>query len=167
MRGFRTAYGRGPLHLLGLLASFAIAGYAVLELAQRGKLLSLALWFVGAIALHDLVLFPLYSFLDRALQARRARRVTTARAERVPGAVNHLRVPAAISGVMLLVWFPVILGLSAATYRANVGYTTGGYLGRWLVLTAALFALSGLVYAVRRVWAGSGGAVRGGPRSDR
>ena len=33
MRAFVRAYGAGPLHLLALLASFALAGAAVLQVA--------------------------------------------------------------------------------------------------------------------------------------
>jgi len=51
---------------------------------------------------------------------------------------------------MLLVWFPLVLGLSGSTFRSNTGLGSEPYLGRWLLLTGVLFAVSGLAYAVRR-----------------
>jgi len=59
-------------------------------------------------------------------------------------------VPALLSGLMLLVWFPLVLGLSDPTFRANTGLGTGGYFARWLLLTGVLFAVSGIAYVVRR-----------------
>src|ERR1700722_2867267 len=59
-------YGAGPLNLLVLVASFAIAGAAVAGWFQRPRDVLTALeWFAAAIVLHDLVALPLYSLLDR------------------------------------------------------------------------------------------------------
>ncbi|MGN5380755.1 hypothetical protein ACQ4WX_37550 [Streptomyces lasalocidi] len=56
-------YGSGPLHLLVLVASFALTGYAMVRLfAVRPW--EVAIWFVGAAILHDLILLPLYSLAD-------------------------------------------------------------------------------------------------------
>ena len=47
-------------------ASFALAGYAGVRLLADDWL-AVAVWFVGAALLHDLVLLPLYSAADRAV----------------------------------------------------------------------------------------------------
>ena len=96
---------------------------------------------VGAVVAHDLVLFPLTALLDRIAQ-----RAPGARA--VP-AVNHLRVPALLSGLLFLVWFPLILGLSERRYETATRLSTDVYLPRWLAVTGALFIASALLYAVR------------------
>jgi hypothetical protein len=61
--------------------------------------------------------------------------------------VNYLRVPAAFSLLVLIVWFPLILGLSAGTYHRASGLSASPYLGRWLALTGAMFAGSAACYA--------------------
>lgn len=146
MRRFRYEYGSGPLHALGLAASFALTGYAVLRIAGGPSPLSVLLWFAAAIVAHDLVLLPLYSLVDRI----GSRLVPPAASPRSVSALNHVRVPALLSGLMLLVWFPLVLGLSDPTFRSNTGLGTDGYLARWLLLSGALFVVSGLLYAVRR-----------------
>ena len=182
MRRFRYEYGAGPLHLLSAIAAFAIAGFAVLMLsaAQEGyQILNFALWFVGAILLHDMVLFPLYSGLDRlvlrragvhrALPADAARTTLTRRDGRwieEPGdtatgpsatsAVNYLRVPLLLSALFFVVWFPLILGLAEQEYAVTTGQSTDGYLERWLLLTGVLFLVSGIAFAVRLARARAG-----------
>ena len=56
-------YGSGPLHLLVLICSFALAAYALVRLFSL-RPLEVAIWFVGAAILHDLILLPLYSLAD-------------------------------------------------------------------------------------------------------
>ena len=146
MRRFRYEYGSGPLHLLGLAASFAITGYAVLQLLP-GAPLNLLIWFLGAVVAHDLLLLPLYSLLDRLL-ARAA-----GAGERPPppvSALNHLRAPALLSGLLLLVWFPLILALPGRRFAAATGRALEGYMGSWLTLSGLLFGGSALLYLVRR-----------------
>lgn len=143
----RAFYGAHPLHLLALLVTFAIAGYAGLRLADDPTLPGILLWFAGAVVLHDLVLFPLSALADRSLVAAlpgRRRPVPP----RVP-VVNHVRVPALAAGLLFLLFFPGILQLGTATFVAATGQTQEPFLERWLLLTAGLFAASALVYAVR------------------
>jgi hypothetical protein len=64
----RRWYGGHPLHLLALLAAFALAGYAVRAVVAAGQWRGFALWFVVAIVGHDLLLFPLYSLADLSLR---------------------------------------------------------------------------------------------------
>jgi hypothetical protein len=155
-RWLRRWYGDSPLHLLALLASFALAGYAVLAVVTAQQWRGFAVWFAVAIVGHDLLLFPLYSLADlsvRRLLPRRASRapgragaVTAGRT--APPVVNYLRVPAALALLLLLVWFPLILGLSAGTYHRASGLSASPYLGRWLAVTGVLFTGSAACYAV-------------------
>jgi hypothetical protein len=67
-RGIRRWYGASPLHLLALLAAFALAGYALHGVIEAGQWRGFAEWFVVAIIGHDLLLFPLYSLADLSLR---------------------------------------------------------------------------------------------------
>ncbi len=110
--------------------------------------LNLALWLaLGAVAV-DLLLLPLYSGADALIR-------------RLPAAlINHVRFPVAISAVLLLVWFPLILQRQPSGYVNALGREPPDYLGRWLAVTAGLFVLSALVLAVRRLMASRAGAPR-------
>ncbi len=141
MRRICEIYGSRPAHLLVLLACFALAGYAGSFLLGDPALFQVLAWFVGAAVVHDLVLFPLYGLGDRAL-VRLPR-------PRVP-LVNHVRVPLLGAGLTFLVFLPGIIRQGEATHLAATGLDQAPYLGRWLGLVAAMFALSALVYAVRR-----------------
>jgi hypothetical protein len=48
----------------------------------------------------------------------------------------------------LVVWFPLILRLSAGTYHRASGLSASPYLGRWLAVTGTMFAVSAVCYAV-------------------
>ena len=135
----RARYGAGPLHLVLLLASFALAGAAALQVAPDPLRLRYLAWFLGAVLLHDLVLFPLYALLDRSATAAVGR-----------GAVNHLRVPALLSGLLLLLFAPAILQRGEPAFSTASGLDYDGYLGRWLAITGVLFAGSALLYVLRR-----------------
>ena len=87
---------------------------------------------------HDLVLMPLYTGADRGL-----RRV-------VGDAINYVRIPAALSLLMLAVFWGTIAGAGERAYRATSGQTFDGHATRWLLVTAALFAGSAALYLVRR-----------------
>jgi hypothetical protein len=144
----RSLYGASPLHLLAVIASFAIAGYAFFQLFDNPTGLETALWFVAAILAHDMIAFPLYSALnllaDRGLAGAPAKR-----AEGAVPAINHLRIPVYLSAVALLLFFPLILGLSSPNYEDDSGIDVGVFLDRWLGICAALFLGSALIYAVR------------------
>jgi hypothetical protein len=130
-----------PCQLLLLACSFALAGYAGARLLASDRI-GVALWFVGAAVLHDLVLLPLYAVADRAVV-------------RALGAVGrrdwamHVRVPAVLSGLLLLVWFPLISGQAAGRYRSATGLSADVFLARWLLITAVLFGGSALLLVLR------------------
>jgi hypothetical protein len=137
-------YGAGSLHLLALLACFGLAGYAAARFVSS-RPLAVAVWFVGAAAGHDLLLVPLYSLADRsALAALRHR------APHRPAApwINYVRVPAALSGLLLLVWFPLILRLQSP-YHASTTLSADPYAWHWLAVTGTLFLLSAVAFALR------------------
>jgi hypothetical protein len=142
---FRRRYGAGPAHLVGLLFCFLVAGYAVLRWLDSPSAVRLVVWFAGAVIGHDLVLFPLYSALDRVAQ-----RSLGSRVRRVP-LINHVRVPLLLSGLLLLLWFPLVFNKPEPAYRAATGLDTSPYLNRWLLVSAVLFGASALIYAVRWV----------------
>ena len=151
----RHWYGANPLHLLAMLAAFALAGYAVRAVIATGQFRGFAIWFAVAIVGHDLLLFPLYSLADQSVQrllpwtARRKAGRPGAPAQ-VPGPplINYVRIPVAFSLLLLLVFFPLILGLSEPEYHRASGLTTQPYLWRWLAVTGVLFAASAVVYAL-------------------
>lgn len=220
----RRWYGANPLHLLALLAAFALAGYAVHAVQAAGQWTGFAEWFAVAIIGHDLLLFPLYSLADLSLRhllpggshgrqpapepaargpfdafqagtgpaapsAPPARAAVTVRppaarpapaqpaaarsAGTQPGGVapawppllNYVRIPVSFSLLLLLTFFPMILGLSERELHRASGLGTGPYLWRWLGVTGAMFAISAVCFALRtrrsRGRAGRGGAGRG------
>lgn len=116
----------------------------------------------------SLLLFPLYSLADlsvRRLLPRRAtgtsdrpagrdgagvRHVSAGTAPQGPPVINYVRVPAPFSLLLLLlVWFPLILGLSSAEYHWASDLSTAPYLWRWLAVTGAMFTISAVSYALR------------------
>lgn len=144
MSRWRRRYGANPVHLLALLACFALAGYAAAQVTAAGPWLAIAFWFVGAAVAHDFLLYPFYALADVAFRGRARSGPRPAVSWR-----NHLRFPLAISGFLLLLWFPLILGLQEATYTAAAGQASPPYLERWLLVTGALVTGSALVYAYR------------------
>jgi hypothetical protein len=144
---FRYEYGAGPLHLLAVAASLLLAGYGLLritELPSPGRIL---IWIVAAALLHDLVALPLYSLLNRIAHGA-ADRVIESRAAAVL-ALNHVRVPAGLSLLLLVVYLPLILRFAPDEYAATTGRSVDPYLGRWLLISGALFLVSGILYALR------------------
>jgi len=143
---FARRYGAGPLHLLGLLASFAFAGYVVDRVITVKDPIGIAVWFAATLVAHDLFLFPLYSLADRSLGVRARRHPE--HLPRVPW-INHIRVPVIMSGLLLLISFPLVFRLDTTDYHAATGLNPDPYLARWLLITAILFATSAVLYALR------------------
>ena len=164
IRWIRRWYGAHPLHLLALLAAFALAGYAVHDVVAAGQWRGFAEWFVVAIIGHDLLLFPLYSLADLSLrgllpgrrhrgQAGEARGAGEAGGagtpESRPPVLNYVRIPVMFSLLLLMAFFPLILGLSQGFYHTASGLGTQPYLWRWLGVTGVMFAISAVAYAWR------------------
>jgi hypothetical protein len=144
MRRLLRWYGANPLHLLALIGCFALAGYAADRLVPANPL-GVAIWFLGAVVGHDLVLMPLYSLADWSVAA-----AIRHRAAQFPaiGWINYLRVPADLSGLLFLVWFPLILRLHTR-YQASTTLSPDPFLWHWLAVTGALFLASAAAFALR------------------
>ncbi len=155
-RRWRGWYGASPLHLLALVASFALAGYAGWRMVLAGQWVGALVWFLVAIVAHDLLLFPLYALADACVRRLRPRRghvgSSGPRRASTGGWINYLRVPALLSLLLLVVWFPLIFELSETSYRRASGLGTDPYRWRWLAVTGVLFACSAVAFALRRAW---------------
>lgn len=159
----RTGYGAGLRHALLMILCFTIAGWVVLRLAGEPTATHMLLWFVGAVVAHDLILFPIYAAVDRAL-----RRVTLGGRRGVAplrtSLLNHVRVPTLAAGLLFLVFLPGVLGLSQDTYRAATGQDRFPYLARWLTISGGLFLISATAWVIRWIrWRRSGPPVASGP----
>lgn len=147
---FHRRYGASPLHLLAFIFSIAVTGAAVIAVFGESttRIVYISAWFLGAIVAHDMIILPLYSALDR-LALRLSRRARGSAADggpvRSPGWV-YVRVPLALSLLLLLVFGPEILRAGNATFRAASGQTQDVYLTRYLTVVAILFGVSALVY---------------------
>ncbi|MEU0601984.1 hypothetical protein ABZ484_27650 [Streptomyces sp. NPDC006393] len=145
-RLFHVLYGEPWWHLVALLASFALCGYAMAQLLA-GDWWGVVQWAVGAAVIHDLVAVPLYGSADWLLH--RAVRAGRPRSPRRIAVVNHIRIPAFVSLILLLVYWPLISMDSGAQFRTATLLDPGVFRSRWLTVTAVLFGLSGLHLAFR------------------
>jgi hypothetical protein len=155
MKRFRGFYGGEPLHLLATVASFAVvvAGFAG-WLAPGSDPRGILLWLLGSIVAVELVLIPLAWVLDRIAFGVRPWRRRAGAPVPAPGAgagagAAYVRVPALLSGLLLVVFAPLIFQFGKSTFISSTGLVPSGYLFRWLYATAALFGGSALLYAVK------------------
>lgn len=148
MSRVQRMYGQRPLHLLAVLACFALAGASLVGFVGAGHVRSLVLWFAGAIVAHDLLLFPVYSLLDRLASRSPSRAGRDVASRPARPAINYVRVPTVVSALLLIVYAPLILGLSSHTYTADTGLSSNVYLGRWLLISGVLFVLSAVAYVL-------------------
>jgi hypothetical protein len=156
--------GYPPLYF----GSFALAGYAAVQWLSL-DVFGIAVWFVAAVVGHDLLLMPLYTLADRSAAA--VFRHIPAKLPTVQW-INYLRVPVVLSGLLLLIWFPLIFRLPTG-FQAATPLSLNPYLWHWLAVTGALFLLSATALALRlrpgRVGTRSGRTSRpgaAGPPSD-
>ncbi|GEP35320.1 hypothetical protein NSZ01_30880 [Nocardioides szechwanensis] len=150
------AYGASGWHLALMLASLAVVTYVVLTVGLAALWdpdvwwQSIAVWFVGAVVLHDLVLFPAYALVDRLLRLRLGPSAGRRATPRVP-LLNYVRVPTLVAGLTFLLFFPAILSRGGSTYANATGLTQEPFLQRWLLLVLAAYLLSALLYVVARL----------------
>jgi hypothetical protein len=131
---------------LAQLVLLPLCAWALVELfsvSSAKASVGVATWLVAAVLVHDFVIWPLYTGADRVI-----------------GGNNYIRIPGAISLLLLVVFWGTIAGRGERAYSAVSGRTYDGYATRWLLVTAALFAGSALLYRLRRR---SGGPRRHGP----
>jgi hypothetical protein len=138
MRRFARSYGAGPVHLVAHLVLLPLAAWALLQVFAVDGTGRILLWLVGAVIVHDLILLPLYSLLDGAAQRVLPRT-----------AVNHVRIPAGLALLLALVYWPQLGGEGDAQFRRASGDGFDAPVERWLLATAALFAISGVALLIR------------------
>ena len=126
------------MRVLAHLILLPIAGWALITVLDFRAADDVVVWLIAAVILHDLILLPAYSGLDRL--ARFAAR----------DAINYIRVPAGLSLLMLLVFWSTIRGKGDGAFHYVSGLHYDGYAQRWLLVTAGLFAVSGALYLARR-----------------
>jgi len=145
---FRRLYGASGWHLVAVLGCFALTAYAVSRLLDDlPVLLRIAIWFVGAALVWDLLLGPGLALMDRLLRPLLGRRDGRQDRRKVP-ALNYVRIPGLLSLLLLAVWLPVILQRSEQVFRLKAGLSQDPYLGRWVAITLVLFLASGAAYGV-------------------
>ena len=133
----KDRYGASPLHLIAHLVALPLVAWALLQFIDRPDAFRILLWLALSAVVHDLVLLPFYSAIDRAGQRA------------VRPAINYVRVPGLISGLLLLVFLPAIANKGEPSFNRVSGLTYDGYFARWLLITAVLFAVSGGLYLSR------------------
>jgi hypothetical protein len=145
-RLFRSYYGAAPAHLAVVLLSIGLAGYAAFIVSGDPLWPWMAVWFVAVVVGHDAVLAPFAAAVDRLIRAalRRLLRTPTR-----PTTVNYIRVPALGAALTLLMFLPGIIRQGEPVVRGQTGLDQGPFLGRWLLLVAAMAAVSALVYGLR------------------
>ncbi len=138
-------YGSGPAHLVTIVLGGLVGLYAATKLLTADPW-GVAIWFVATAVIHDLVLVPAYCGIDRL--ARRSIPSDRTAGSHVPFWYDHIRVPVLLSGLLLLVFFPLVLAIPAR-FEGITGTSVDVYLGRYLAVVAGLFALSAVALAVR------------------
>jgi hypothetical protein len=127
--------------------ALALAAFAVLRIFDGGGVPQVIVLYLGLVIAHDLIFVPFYTGLDRFMRRLLAPLASSRRA-RIP-IINYVRAPLLISALLLLIYSPLILGLSDSYYFGLSGHHVEHYLRNWLLITAALFIGSALVYAGR------------------
>jgi hypothetical protein len=150
VKSLSRAYGAHPLHLLALLGCFALTGYVAVLVANDQLVPRMAIWFLAAVIAHDLILFPVYALGDRSAHGL-MKLLPSVPHKGVPVVppVNYVRIPALGAGLTFVLFLPGIIQQGGPTYTAATGQTQEPYLGRWLLLAAAMFLVSAVVYAIR------------------
>ena len=143
---FRYEYGAQPLHLLATAGGLLLGGYGILRLTEIPGGAKALLWILLAALLHDLVALPFYSVLLR-IADRAAGSAIGDRASMLL-ALNAVRIPAGLSLLLLVCFLPLILRIDPDAYESVTGLSVDPYLSRWLLISAALFLISGAIYAL-------------------
>ncbi len=113
----------------------------------QGEWKAILVWFVICVILHDGVGWPIYASADRVLN----RRARPGAARGGPGVtwINHVRVPTVISGLLFVMFAPMIFRLSNSYFEGITGFSENVYLWNWLLVSAILFGASGVLFLVR------------------
>ncbi len=133
----RRLYGAGAAHLVAVAVGFALAGTAATIVAADPLWPWMAVWFVAVVVAHDGVLSPVAAAVDAVLR-------------RLPTMVNHIRVPALGAALTFLMFLPGIVRQGDPVVVGQTGLDQAPFLGRWLLLVAAMAGVSALVHVARR-----------------
>jgi hypothetical protein len=154
----RRVHDEQPLQLLAIVVSFAVVAAGVAGWFQQGSdPRGIILWALGSAVAFEWIALPLAWLLDRvALGPWRLRPAGAVPADgasaapvAAPASANraYIRVPALLSVLLLIVFAPLIFSADTPTFVATTGFSPPDYLARWLLATAAMFAVSAVAYA--------------------
>jgi hypothetical protein len=151
VRRFRAYYGAPPLHLLAIMGSFVIVAAAVVNWFRgRAHIGNVLVWYLACLLIADLVLIPLGWALDRIASWLGTRAGRLGKHPSRGAGWTYVRVPAMLSGLLLIVFLPLIARLGDSTYRGAAAMAPSDrYLVRWRLASAVMFACSGLAYVAR------------------
>jgi hypothetical protein len=127
-----------------MIGCLGVTGYVADKILSGPMAARILIWFAAAAVLHDFVLFPAYSLIDRAVGT--LQRHLGPKPQPI---VNYIRVPAALSSLLLLIYLPTILGRGARVFRAASGLGQIDVFLRWALLSLGFFTVSGAVYLCR------------------
>ncbi len=105
--GFRRRYGAGPVHLAAHLLGFAIVVVTFDLIFSGGGLPKLLVLYVGFVIAHDLIFVPDLHGPGSRHRGVRSRDCRFPVALGVP-MINHVRAPALISALLLIIYGPLI-----------------------------------------------------------
>ena len=145
----RRFYGAQPLHLMATIVAFAIVAAGVAGWFQPGSdPRGIIVWFILCDIAVEAILLPLAWALDRLARlgggpAPASSVVTPARR-----AVAFIGIPGALSLLLLAVFAPLILRADTGAFTSITGIAPPNYLVRWLIATAAMYAISAVWFAL-------------------
>jgi hypothetical protein len=157
MSKVRRVHDRQLLHVLAIVVSFAIVAAGVAGWFQAGSdPRGIILWALGSAIAFEWILLPLAWLLDWVALGRPwtvgfaddRRAPDQAQTDRAPGNRAYVRVPALLSALLLIAFAPLIFRADTPTFVATTGIAPPDYLARWLLATAAMFAVSAAAYAL-------------------
>jgi hypothetical protein len=99
---------------------------ATTRVFAQGGWKAIPVWFVICVILHDGVGWPIYASADRVL-TRRARLGATGGGPGVTW-INHVRVPTVISGLLFVMFAPMIFRLSNSSFEGITGFSENVHL---------------------------------------